>query len=411
MSVPHDPCAAIRHRSFRRFLTGNFLTVLGTQMQSVAVGWEIYQRTRSNWCLAYVGLVQFLPVVLFVLPAGHVADTFDRRRVAMVSAFVMMAASCGLAWASTTGAGIGWMYAFLAVTGTARAFQQPAKASLAPQLVPLAIFSNAVTWGMGSFHLASVLGPALGGFTIAWCGGAALVYGLDALAAASFIVCLMGVTVEPSEREPKAVTFRDLAAGFAFLGRNQVVLGAITLDMFAVLLGGAVTLLPVYADDILHVGPEGLGWLRSAPAVGALLMSVVLARRPPFRNAGVTLLWAVVGFGAATIVFGLSRHFGLSLAMLFLTGAFDNISVVIRHTLVQVLTPNHLRGRVSAINSLFIGASNELGGFESGAVAGLLTPTWSVVSGGVGTIVVVAAVAFTSPRLRRYKGLGSEPVE
>ncbi len=400
----------MRHPRFRLYVAGNFLAVLGMQMQTVAVGWEIYERTRSNWALGFVGLAQFLPVILLVLPAGHVADTFNRRRVVMAAAAVMMLASCGLAYVSLSRGEIAWMYVCLVVTGMARAFQQPAKSSLVPQLVPLAIFSNAVTWNMGAFHLASVVGPAIGGLLIGWLKSAAWVYMFDAAAAACFVVCLACIRLESAPRERRGFTVADLAAGFSFLRRNQVVFGAITLDMFAVLLGGAVTLLPVYAQDILTVGPEGLGWMRTAPAVGALLMSIYLARRPPFRHAGATLLWAVVGFGIATIIFGLSRNFGLSLFMLFLTGAFDNISVVVRHTLVQVLTPDKLRGRVSAINSLFIGASNELGGFESGAVAGIFSPTISVVSGGVGTLVVVGLIARQCPRLRNYGDLGSEPV-
>jgi MFS family permease len=284
---------------------------------------------------------------------------------------------------------------------------QPARASLMPQIVPREHFSNAVTWSSGGFHLACVVGPALGGGIIWLSGGARVVYLLDAFAALTYFVLLMFVRHRPVVQRTAEVTVRSLGAGFAFLRSTPVVFSAITLDMFAVLLGGATTLLPVYSKDILHVGPVGLGWLRAMPAIGALLMAFILAYRPPLERAGRALLWSVVGFGLATIVFGASRWYWVSLLMLFATGMFDNVSVVIRHTLVQLMTPDEMRGRVSAINSMFIGASNELGGFESGTVAALFTPAISVVSGGVGTLVVVVVMAIAYPQLRRYGRLGS----
>lgn len=404
----HDAYAALRVPSFRFYLTGNLIAGLGMQMQTVAVGWEVYVRSGSKWALGLVGLVQFVPVVALALFAGQLADTFSRKRIVLLSVLLFAGASFGLAWISASGADYRLMYVCLLLTGIARAFQQPAKASLLPQLVPLEHFSNAVTWSTGGFHLASVAGPAVGGLLIGWLGSARWVYVIDAGTALCFAACLLLVRLRPVEREKKrGVSLSELLAGLGFLRRNQIILGAILLDMFAVLFGGAVMLLPVYAEDILQVGAMGLGWMRTAPAIGALSMALVLAHRRPFAKAGRALLLAVAGFGFATIVFGLSRNYWLSLSMLFLTGALDNISVVIRQTLVQVLTPDHVRGRVSAINGLFIGASNELGGFESGAVAAVFTPTVSVVSGGLGTIAIVATMAVGFPRLRRYGRLGS----
>ncbi|MGE3778789.1 MAG: MFS transporter, partial [Pirellulaceae bacterium] len=386
-----------------------FVVTMGMQMQTVAVGWEVFERTGDELALGWVGLVQFLPVILLTIVAGHVADQFSRRHVMMGAMLLFAAASLGLTAISWWGADYRWMYACLALTGTARAFQQPAKASFLPQLVPRHAFTNAVTWNTGGFHLASVMGPAAGGLLIAWFRHAALVYVLDAASACCFLACLLRIRVRPAPPTPRRVSLEHLVAGMQFVWRSPVILAAITLDMFAVLLGGATTLLPVYAKEILGVGPEGLGWMRTAPALGALAMAIVLAHLPPRRHAGRTLLLAVAGFGVATILFGLSRSFAFSLAMLLLLGALDNISVVIRHTLVQLHTPDELRGRVSAVNSLFIGASNELGGFESGVVARLFTPTISVVSGGLGTLLVVSAVAWRWPQLRWYGG--SAPVE
>ncbi len=405
----HDPYAALRSPGFRLFLTGNVLSVIGMQMQTVAVGWEIYKRTESNLALGLVGLVQFVPVIALALSAGRAADRLPRKWIVMSAMAVISLAALGLAWASARQGDLILTYVCLFVIGVARAFQQPAKASLVPLIVPAERFSNAVTWNTGGFHLASVLGPAFSGLLIAGTGGATLVYILDAFVALGFVAMLAFVRIQPQASAGDSSGIQALAAGISFLWRNQIILGAITLDMFAVLLGGATTLLPVFAEDILGVGPSGLGWLRTAPAVGALSMSVLLAYRPPLERAGRALLWSVAGFGAATILFGLSPYFWGSLALLFLTGALDNISVVIRHTLVQVLTPNELRGRVSAVNGLFISASNELGGFESGFVAYLFGPLISVVSGGVGTILVVIAVAIGWPQLRRYGRLGSGP--
>jgi MFS family permease len=406
--VPHDPYSSLRLRDFRFYLTGVQIANLGMRMQSVAVGWEIYERTRNPLALGLVGLVQVLPVILLALPAGHVADRHDRRRIVLAAQVVIALGALGLAVISAHHASVAALYGCLLVIGVARAFQQPARAALLPQVVPVAEFSNAVTWMSGGFQLASVIGPALGGLVIAMFHSAVLVYLLDATAALTFFILLALITVRKFVPETGAAGLRELLSGAVFVWRNKVILGSITLDLFAVLLGGATALLPMYAKDLLKVGPSGLGWMDAAPSLGALTMAFLIAYRPPMRKAGRAMLWSVAGFGLATIVFGVSRSFALSLGMLFLTGAFDNVSVVVRHTLVQLLTPDHMRGRVSAINGLFIGASNELGGFESGLTAHFFGPTVSVVSGGIGTIIVVAFAAIAWPTLRCYGRLTGE---
>jgi MFS family permease len=411
VELPRDPYAALRGRDFRLYLSGNVAAILGMQMQSAAVGWEIFDRTRSEWHLGLIGLVQFLPVVALTLVTGYVADHFDRRRVLFVCGSLMALASCGLVLVSHFAADVWLTYVCLFVTGVARSFQQPAKSSFLPQIVSGESFTNAVTWNTGGFHLSTVVGPALAGLVIWLTGRSALVYAIDALAHVVWLLTLTLIPARPFTPASSESTRHALVAGLRFVWRTKVILAAITLDMLAVLFGGATALLPIYATDILLADSLGYGMLRAAPAVGALAMAVILVNRPPSRRAGVVLLLSVAGFGVATIVFGVSRSFGLSLAMLFLTGALDNISVVIRHTLVQLQTPNEFRGRVSAVNALFIGASNELGGFESGAVAAwfkrpadpMFGPMVSVVSGGIGTLLVVAGVAALWPQLRRYQ--------
>lgn len=375
-------------------------------MQKVAVGWEIYERTGSALHLGYVGLVQFLPLVALALITGHVVDHHNRKRVLMVALLFTSLAALGLAWNSTRRGPVYALYCLLLMSSIAKAFQNPAKSTLLPRIVPREIFGNAVSWGSSSFEMASMLGPALGGLLIGLFRSAVPVYVVSAAAALIFMLAMVGIQYQHQPLEKNPVTLHSLSAGLRFVWRAKVVMAAMTLDMFAVLLGGATTLMPVFAKDILHVGPRGLGWLMAAPSVGAFSMAILLAHRPPFQKAGRALLLAVVGFGAATILFGISKHFWFSLAMLLLIGMFDNISVVIRQTLVQLLTPDEMRGRVSSLNGLFIGTSNELGGFESGLVAGLFGPVISVVSGGVGTLVVVLGIAWLWPQLRRYGRIG-----
>lgn len=293
---------------------------------------------------------------------------------------------------------------YLALGAAAGAFQGPASSAIQPQLVPPQVFANAAIWNSSRWQFASVAGPALGGLLIATQKSATPVYLLDAFCGLLFLLMMVALRVPPREGSSERMDLQNLLAGIRFVRGEKIILATIAMDMFAVLLGGATALLPVFAKDILHVGPEGLGWLRAAPAAGAVCMALGLAVLPPMKKAGETLLWAVAGFGAATIVFGVSRNFYLSLAMLFLTGTLDNISVVIRHTLVQLLTPDAMRGRVSAVNSVFIGTSNELGALESGMAAWAVGPMWAVALGGLGTIAVVAFVARLWPQVR---GLGA----
>jgi MFS family permease len=403
----HDPYAVLRNRDLVLYLVGRFVASLGQQMLTVAVGWELYKRTNSSWYLGLVGLTQMVPMVLFTLPAGHVADNHSRKRIILLMTLVIACASAGLAWISWSNADIFWIYCCLFAAGTARTFLWPASSAFLPHLVERQDFSRAVTWSSGSFQLSSVVGPAVGGALIALTGKAASVYAVNA---AATLICLALVGLIRSRQVVAAkerMTARSLVVGFKFVFASPIILGTITLDLFAVLLGGATALLPVYAQDILQVGPTGLGLLQAALPLGSLVCALVLAHRPPLQKAGRAMLWAVVLFGLGTIVFGFSRWFWLSLLMLFVCGAVDNISVVVRHTLVQLLTPDEKRGRVSAVNSLFIGTSNELGGFESGSVAYLTTPVFSVVAGGVGTILVVIAVAVIWPEIRKYGRLDS----
>ena len=397
-----DPYAVLRNRDVALYLIGRLVASLGQQMVTLAVGWELYRRTHSALALAFVGLTQMAPMVLFTLPAGHIADNHDRKRIIVMMNLVVACASLGLTLISALGAHVFWIYFCLFVAGTARTFLWPASSAFLPQLVSRQDFSRAVAWSSGSFQLSSVAGPAAGGALIALTHHAAPVYAFNAAAALICLTLISFVRRRPATAAKEKMTAKSLSVGFKFVFASPIILGTITLDLFAVLLGGATALLPVYAEDILAVGPTGLGFLQAALPMGSLVCALVLAHRPPLQKAGRTMLLAVAGFGLATIGFGCSRWFWFSLLMLFVCGAMDNVSVVVRHTLVQLLTPNEKRGRVSAVNSLFIGTSNELGGFESGLVAYWLGPVVSVVAGGVGTILVVLAVAAIWPGIRNY---------
>ncbi len=400
----HDPYAALRVRDYRLYLISSIVATVGGEMQMVAVGWELYERTRRAMDLGLVGLALGLPFLLLVIPAGQVADRVSRRRIVLVAYVLMALASVGLAVLSALRGPIGLIYACLMVTGSAAAFSMPAKWAMVPQLVPKAALTNAITWNSSGWQVASVAGPALGGLVIAVTHGATWAYVVDVVCCLAVFGLLLAI---PDRHRPQPaaelerVTRRSLLAGLTFVRGNPLLLATFTLDLFAVLLGGATALLPIYAREILAVGPTGLGWLRAAPSAGAFTMALVLAHRPPMRRAGPALLWAVAGFGGATIAFGLSRNFWLSLAMLAMTGAADNISVVVRATLLQVLTPDAMRGRVSAVNGVFIGASNELGGFESGVAAAVFGPVVAVVAGGIGSLLVLLGVAAIWPEVGR----------
>ena len=406
-SGKHDPYAAFRFRNFRLFTIGSMITLMGTQIQSVAIGWEMYQRTGDALAIGLVGLVQAVPMFVLALPAGLIADRYDRRTLIAISIFGATLTSLGLAWLSYVQGPVWLMYLLLMLDATALVLGRPARVAIMPHLVPREAFPNAVMWRSGTWQLSVVLGPALGGFVVAWSVPSAYLIA----AASTFLFLLTIARLEYDHVDHTAnnrlSTWQSLMTAVQFTWKSRLLLAAVSLDMFAVLLGGAVYLMPIYAADILKVGPRGLGYLNAAPAVGALVMAMIITHRPPMKFAGRNLLWSVAGFGVATIVFGLSTNLWLSLTMLFFTGALDNISVVIRHTIMQMITPDDMRGRVSAINSMFIGASNELGGFESGLLARLTTPIVSVVAGGVGTIVVVTVTALASPRLRRFGSLES----
>jgi MFS family permease len=402
VTKPHDSYAAFRVPSFRRYFFGNLVMILGLQMQKVAIGWEIYERTHSAIHLGYVGLVQYLPQLFLVVITGHVTDKYNRKFVLMAALLFNALAAIGLALNSFRGGSIYLLYACLLAAGTAKAFWMPARAAFLPRIVPMDIFSNAVSWNTSGFEIATMTGPALGGLLIGMFQSPTLVYAINAVAGITYVVLISRVNYKHEKQENSPVSLSSLSAGFQFVRKSNVVLSAMMLDMFGVMLGGATALMPIYAKDILKVGPTGLGWLMAAPAVGACTMAVIQAHRGPMKHAGRVVLFAVAGFGLATIIFGVSHLFGLSLGMLVLLGACDNISVVVRVTLVQVMTPDEMRGRVSALNALFIGTSNELGAVESGMMAGLFGPVFSVVSGGIGTILVAAIIAYLSPQLRTY---------
>lgn len=406
--MPLDPYAALRVRDYRFYAAGSILGTVGGQAQGVAVGWELYNRTHSAMALGYVGLVQFLPALLLVLPAGHLADRFDRRAIIMATTAVSALSSLGLAALSLSHGPILWMYALLFLSSCLGTLGNPSRRALMPSIVPEEVFANAVTWNSTGMQLASIAGPALGGLLIAATHGAAAAFAAAVVSACINLTFTALLHIRQQVRAAEPVTIQTVLAGAHFVFSTRIILAAITMDMFAVLLGGATTLLPVYAKDILRVGPDRLGLLMAAQSAGALVMAVSLAHSKPMKRAGRTLLWSVAGFGMATVVFGFSQSFWLSWAMLFCTGACDNISVVVRHTLVQLRTPDALRGRVSAVNSLFIGTSNQLGGFESGLVASLFSPVVSVVAGGIGTILVVLGVAAKWPELRELKRLKIE---
>jgi MFS family permease len=392
---------ALRDRRVQAFIFGRMVSSLGAQFITVAVGWELYERTNDPWALGLTGLFSAAPVFALMVPAGNAADRYPRRNIAMLGYGLLFFAALGLALVSWMQAPIWTVYALLLAIGSARAFASPSIDSMLPQLIPHRQLANAQAWQASVGQLSQIGGPPLGGLLIALFGVATWTYLIAAMSALLFVGLLS--TIPPIAPRPSTTKrrVRDLFAGLGFIKRSPVFLAAMTLDLFAVLLGGAVALLPVYARDILDVGPTGLGVLRSAPAVGALVMALLMAYRRPWERPGRALLIAVAGFGVATIGFGLSTNIILSLACLFLTGLCDSVSNVIRGTLEQVITPDHLRGRVSAVEKVFVGFSNELGAFESGSVAALSGPIASVVSGGLGTLLVVGTVAVVWPALAR----------
>jgi MFS family permease len=410
MSQPlrHDPYAALRIPNFRWFVASLMAMTVATQIQAVVVAWQIYELTHDPLSLGLIGLAEAVPFIGVALFAGHVADRVNRLRVSLVALSALFL--CSLALLGFTlrpgivSVGRIWpIYLVIFLSGIARSFLQPARSALGAELVPRALYPNAVTWRSSTWQLAEVVGPAIGGLVYGF-GSATAAYGTDAAIMAIGVVSLARMRHSPAPSTLANESFLEsLATGIRFVRGQPVILGALTLDLFSVLFGGAVALLPVFAAEIMHVGPQGLGVLRAAPAVGAVLMSMVLAHLPPLRRAGRALLMSVAVFGLSIIGFGLSRDFLLSIALLAVSGMSDTVSVVIRSTLLQVLTPHHLLGRVSSVNAIFIGSSNEIGAFESGAAARLIGTVPSVVLGGLATLVVVAVTAVRVPELRRLK--------
>ena len=401
----HDPYAPLRFRDYRLLLAGLFITSFASEMFSFAIGWELWLRTHSAFALGLVGLVQVVPVILLSLPAGHVADQYNRRRIVIISEIFFALCAVGLAWLSFTRGPLPLIYLCLLGIGIARAFNDPASSTLLPQTIPPELFSRAATWNSSVWQFASITGPAIAGLLVGFFNQVTFIYVFGAVAAIVFCFLIGFIKGRQLALAEKSATLDSVKEGLRFMRDTKVILAAITLDMFAVLFGGAVALLPIYATDILKVGAQGMGIMRAAPSIGALLMAFTIAHLPPMKNAGKTLLWAVTGFGIATIVFGLSKNFVLSVLMLATLGGLDNISVVIRSTLLLTQTPDEMRGRVSAVNSIFIGVSNEMGSFESGTVAGLFGPIFAVVSGGIGTILVVLAIIRVFPEMVRLKTL------
>jgi MFS family permease len=405
MQDAHDPYAALRHRDFCLLVSSNVLAATAAEMQFAAAEWELYQRTGLPEYLGYGGLAQFLPVLLFGLLAGQAADLFSRKYLLMGAHVLMLLASVGLAAVSVNQWPAEMIFVFMALAGCSRALGMPARSSLIALVVPTDALANAVTWTSSGWQVARVSGSALGGLIIALTDRPADVYQGTAI---GLLVCAITVGFmhpRPAVRSKEPRSLATLLAGIRFVWRKDLLLAAITLDLFAVLLGGATALLPIFATEILHAGAVEFGWLRAAESIGAFGTAILLAHRAPLPHPGRALLWAVAGFGVATILFGLSEYFALSFLMLALTGALDNISVVIRGTLIQMLTPDDMRGRVAAVNSIFISSTNQLGAFESGITAAWFGPVRAVVLGGAGTIAVVAFAAVYWPKLRRLESL------
>ena len=408
----HDPYLALRLPEYRRLLSARVCLTVATQIQGVTVAYQIYKLTGDPLALGLIGLAEAIPSIVVSLYAGHVADSVRRKNIIMGAVAVLLVCAAAL-FSLTHPVGAALLakdqlftlplYAVLFVSGIARGFLGPALFAFMPQLLPdRPTLASAITWSSTTWQAAAVLGPAIGGLLFAKYG-IRMAYGIDALLTLLALLLFLSIAGRPlPAREGEELSLKEsVLSGVQFIFANQIVLAALSLDLFAVLFGGAVGLLPIFADDILHVGVDGLGYLRAAPAVGSVLMAVLLTFFPLRRRAGRKLLWAVAGFGVATIAFALSKSFGLSLFLLFLTGVFDSVSVIVRSTLIHTYTPEYMKGRVSAVNNIFIGSSNEIGAFESGAAARLMGTVSSVVFGGLMTLLVVAVTSWRAAKLRR----------
>lgn len=408
--------SAFRSRDFRLYQAARLCVILGAEAQSLAVAWQVYQLTNSALSLGYTGLALFLPGLFFMLPAGHVADRYDKRYVILACYGLQAVCTVVLLWiALHPVASVTPIYAVLFLIGTGRCFSGPAASAMVPMLVPKEDFVNAVTWGATIYQTANATGPLVGGLlftaTLAALGrwrGAPVVYLFTLAMLFCFMLFVSQIRVRSEAAEKKAFNAKTVLAGLRYVAETKLLLGSISLDLFAVLLGGAVALMPIFAHDVLHAGPKGLGFLRAMPSLGALAVSLTLVFRPIKRGAGKLMLVCVGIFGAATVLFGLSRSFWVSMVALLLVGASDMVSVVIRSSVLQLATPPEMRGRVSAVNWLFIGASNEFGEFESGLTAHWWGAVPAVVIGGIGSLVVTAVSAVAFPALRRADKLTAE---
>jgi MFS family permease len=418
MSSPrgHDAYAALRLPAFRWYVVSLFTMTIAAQIQVIVVSWQIYDITKDPLSLGLIGLSEALPFIAAALFAGHIADVANRQRISVAALFVLVL--CGLALLTFSispsfmrAHGVIPFYGVIAVSGLARSFLQPARNALGAEIVERELYHNAISWRSSTWQAAAVIGPAAGGLLYGF-GGPRIAYIVQAILMAVAFIAFARIEYRHTKRETidALPVMTSLTLGLRFVFSQPVLLGALTLDLFSVLLGGAEALLPVFADKILHVGPQGLGILRAAPALGAVVMALALAHRPPFRRAGPTLLYAVAGFALCIVGFGFSHSFLLSCALLVLSGMFDNVSVLIRTTLVQTLTPTDLLGRVSAVNSIFIGSSNEIGAFESGLAARFLGTVRAVVLGGFASLAVVGVVAGLVPRLRKMRSIEAPAV-
>ena len=394
---------------FRNFISGRLFITLAYMVQAVTVGWQVYELTKDPLSLGLIGLAEAIPSIITALFSGHIVDISDRKKILLSSYSLLFLCSILLFFISTNVVDLTnmqrviYIYSVIFISGIARGFVMPSSFAFMAQLVPRVIYSNAVTWNINIWQIGAVLGPAIGGLIYGFYG-VSISYLTVVILIGGAIFAMSFISKKPIPELSDHYNLSDrLTAGIKFVFKNKIILGAITLDLFAVLFGGTVAMLPVFASDILFTGPQGLGILRAAPAVGAVLMSLYLAHRPPTLNAGRNLIVSVAGFGLSIIVFAISKSFLMSLIALAFSGMFDSVSVIIRHTIIQLNTPENMKGRVSAVNSIFIGSSNEIGAFESGLAAKLMGVVPSVIFGGVMTLVVVTAVTLLSPPIRKLK--------
>lgn len=402
----HDPFAVLKIKEFLFFLNTRFFMTLALQMQSVIVGWQIYQHTKDELSLGMIGLTEAIPYIITSLFSGHVADNYDRKRIIVISTSLMILSTCILLYFSANSSemlgryGVFPIYIVIGFTGVVRGFIRAAFAPFMSQLLPRELYTNAATWNSSTWHTGAVVGPAIAGLlcTIS----VTTAYFTNLIFILISIISLLLIKARPVPvKEQEETLGESLSAGIKFVFSNQLLLGAISLDLFAVLFGGAVAMLPAFADKVLHVGAAELGLMRAIPAVGAVVTAIIIAYKPPTHKAGKSLFLSIGAFGIAIILFGLCTNYYLALFSLFLTGAFDNVSVVIRHTILQLSTPDRMRGRVSAVSGIFIGSSNEIGAFESGLMAELMGLVPSIVFGGTMTVLIVITTARLAPKLRR----------